>query len=158
MDYSLDVPLQFSNDLLLNIGSTVDNPVKDVSAFENQDNMTVSLTLSVKNRIPLALKIRLTALDIDSMPLFTVESDNIKAATPIDPATGFATNATLTNTHITLTTQQINQLKNTEEFRLSFVVTSNQQYRFVTIQPSDYIEIKVGAQVSGGVQLDLKND
>jgi hypothetical protein len=159
MDYSLDVPLQFSNDLLLNIGSTVDNPIKDVSAFKDQDDdMRVSLTLEVKNRIPLALRIQLTALDKDSIPLFTVTSDTINAATPKNATTGFATGETLTNTKITLTSSQINLLKNTEEFRLSFAISSNQQYPFVSIQPSDYIEIKVGAQVTGGVQLDFKNN
>jgi hypothetical protein len=157
MNYNMEIPLQFGGDLHLGMGTTMESPIGDLSIMADQENLSIGLTLNVKNRIPLALKLKLTALDEDSVALFTTESDTIQAAGPIDPITGFATGFTLTNTDLTLTPAQIDQLQLTKKFRVSFVVTSNNQASFVTVQPSDYLEIKIGAQIEGGVLLDLDN-
>ncbi len=157
MNYNMEIPLQFGGDLRLGMGTTIESPIGDLSVMADQENLSIGLTLNVKNRIPLALKLMLTALDADSVALFTTESDTIQAAGPIDPATGFATGYTVTNTDLTLTPAQIDQLQLTKKFRVNFVITSNNQASFVTVQPTDYIEIKIGAQIEGGVLLDLDN-
>ncbi|MDP4278586.1 MAG: hypothetical protein Q8914_13255 [Bacteroidota bacterium] len=155
MKYAMKIPLQFGGDL--NIGmskDSIDNPI-DLSKLDNQDNLKVALTLNVENRIPLSLKLELTAYDENHNELFTAESGSIAAANPIDPVTGFATAAQHTSTEISLTSDQINKLKDTKTFKATFIITSNNLASFVTVQPSDYISFKIGAKTEGGVQIDL---
>jgi hypothetical protein len=160
MTYKMEIPLQFGSDLNLNVEkTTLKNPLGDnLDILDDQDDLTVGLLLNIKNRIPLAMKIKLTALDKDSVELFTISTDSIDAADPIDPTTGFATGYTTTSTSIDLTPDQIDQLKDTYQFRIGFTLYANPNATFVTVQPSDYIEISIGAKVSGGVKLQLDPD
>jgi len=156
LDYKMEIPFQFGGDLLLNLGTTINAPLESVlSALEDQDSLSIGIALNVTNRIPLALKLRLTALNEDSVALFTAESDTITAGGPIDPQTGFATDSVITNTDLTLTPAQINFLQDTKKFRIAFTVTANNQAAFISVQPSDYIQIKLGVRADGGVVLDL---
>jgi len=156
MSYKMDIPLQFGGDLKINLSNTLENPFsKQTDLLKDQDNLEVALILNVKNRIPLALKIDLTALDADSLPLFTVETDTIQAAGSIAANTGFATVESPTETEINLTPDQINLIKKTKMFRIGFVVTGNPNIPFVTIQPTDYMIIKIGGKINGGVLLDF---
>jgi len=155
MTWRMDVPLQFSNDLNISLGKTIDNPIGSLEKLGDQEDLSVALILNVKNRIPLNLKIKLVALDADSIELFTTESGTIAAASPINSTTGFASGYSTTDTEISLLPEQIVLLSSTNKFRIDFVVTSSLLSEFVTIQPSDYIEIKIGAKIVGGVILDM---
>jgi len=155
MGYAMEIPLQFGSDLSLNMGTTLDSPVGDLSILDEQDDLTLGLTLNVKNHIPLTMKLILTALDADSVALFTTESDTIVAA-PVNTVTGKSTGTTTTNTDLSLTAAQIDLLKDTKKFRVGFRITAENQSSFVSVQPTDYMEIKVGARMENGLILDPK--
>jgi len=155
MNYVMEIPLQFDSDLVLNMGTTIESPI-DLSIFEEQDeDQVIGLTLNVKNHIPLSMKLKLTALDEDSVALFSTESDTIYSA-PVDILTGKSTGERVTNTDLSLTHNQINKLKDTKKFRVGFVITPNSSAPYVSVQPSDYITIKVGVQIEGGIIIDPK--
>lgn len=156
MDYSMQIPLQFGSDLDIGMGSTMNLSLDSVEFLQDQEDLTVSLNLNIKNRIPLNLKLQLTALDADSVALFSVASGDIAAAGPIDPATGFASGYTQTATDLSLSIAQINLLKRTNKMRVEFLITASDQNSFVSIQPSDYIELAIGLQMEGGFTLNLK--
>jgi hypothetical protein len=156
--WQMDVPLQFSKDFHISLGETIENPIGDLKKIGEQEDLNVSLTLNVKNRIPLNLKLQLTALDADSSELFTTESGTIAAASPINSTTGFATGFSTTETELSLSPEQITLLSSTTKFRIDFIVTSNQQSEFVTVQPSDYIDIIIGAKIIGGVILNMNEN
>jgi hypothetical protein len=159
MSYKMEIPLEFGSDLKINLNSTVKNPLANsLDKLKDQKNLSVALTLNVKNRVPLAFKIGLTALDNDSLPLFEVVSDTIIAGGPIDAATGFATAYKNTTTEIGLTPAQINKIKYTKQFRVNFLVIANKKSEFVTVQPTDDIIIKIGAKINGGVVFDLSTE
>ena len=157
MDYSMQIPLQFGSDLDIGMGSTMNLSLDSLDFLDEQEDLTVSLNLNIKNRIPLNLKLQLTALDADSVALFSVASGDIAAAGPIDPATGFATGYTQTATDISLSIAQINLLKRTNKMRVEFLITASDQNSFVSIQPSDYIELAIGLQMEGGFVVNLKS-
>ncbi|HBL73571.1 MAG TPA: hypothetical protein DD409_12290 [Bacteroidales bacterium] len=104
----------------------------------------------------MALKLKLTALDQDSVALFTTESGTIAAAA-IDVLTGKATAATETSTSLSLTPAQIEKLKDTKKFHVGFSITASGQGSYVSVQPSDFLEIKVGLQTEGGLVIDPSN-
>lgn len=155
MDYSIQLPLQFGNDFYLGMGSTMHLSLDSLDILAEQEDLSIALNLAVKNRIPLNLKLQLTALDADSLALFAVESGDIAAASPIDPLTGFATNYTETQTDISLNSTQINLLRHTNKLRVEFLITVDDQHDFVSIQPSDYVELAIGLQIEGGLVLDF---
>jgi len=156
MSYRMEIPLQFGSDLKISVDTTLENPFKDkLDKLENQTNLSASILLNIQNRIPLNMQIILKALDANDQLLFTVQTDRINASA-VNEA-GLATDFTETDTEITLTPAQINKLKDTKMFSVSFVVTAKQGVESVTVQPSDYITIKIGGKLSGGVLLDFKS-
>jgi len=156
LSYRMEIPLQFGSDLKISVDTTLENPFKDkLNKLENQTNLTASILLNIKNRIPLNMQIILKALGANDQLLFTVQTDKINASAVNE--SGLATDFTETDTEITLTPAQINQLKDTKMFSVSFVVTAKQGVESVTVQPSDYITIKIGGKLSGGVLLDFNS-
>lgn len=155
IQYGIDIPLQFKSDLLLHMNKVLDSPLGDLKALTEQEDLDASLHLSLSNRIPLRLRVQLTALDSDSLDLFTVTSGNIEAASPIDPLTGFALGATETVTNIELSKEQIDLLRYTQHFKVCFIVDNHRDHAFVSIQPEDYLHLSITAKLSGGVRLDL---
>lgn len=153
MNYAMEIPLQFGSDLQLNMGTTMESPVGDLSILDDQDDLALGLTLSAKNGIPLNLKLKLTALDEDSTALFTTESDTIMAA-PVDNVTGKSTGITTTNTNLTLLSTDLDKLKDTKKFRIGFEITNNQS-PFVSVQKTDSIGIKVGVLMKNGLIINL---
>lgn len=156
MDYAMEIPLQFGSDLNLNISQTMDSPVGDLGILDDQDDLVLGLSLKVNNRIPLGLRVQLTALNEDSVDLFTAMSETIAAA-PVDPLTGKATGVSETTTSIDLTSTQINLLKQTKQFRVGFVITAAGQGSYVSVQQDDYIDIKVALKTEGGLIIDPSN-
>ncbi|MDD4923161.1 MAG: hypothetical protein PHS30_11910, partial [Bacteroidales bacterium] len=64
--YKMEIPLEFGSDLRISIDTSFENPFdKDLDKLEDQKNLSVALTLNVKNRIPLTMRIELEALDVD---------------------------------------------------------------------------------------------
>jgi hypothetical protein len=156
LSYSMELPFQFGNDLRLSVGNTyLKNPLKDnLKDLEDQDNVDVALLLNVKNGFPLQFQLQLTALDKDSVELFSVTSEEIEAA-DVDAITGFSTGKKESKASINLNTTQVNQLKDVAGFSPRFILTSNPSSTFVTVRPSDEVDISIGAKVSGGIKLDL---
>jgi hypothetical protein len=157
MESTLEIPLQFGSDLQLNLGDTIDNPFLDaLDQLDDQDSLSFAFLFDVINRIPLGIQIKLTGLSSSNVHLFDVQTSTISPAKGINVTTGFASDTTMTSTELSFTKTQINQFKNALKFKIDFVVTaSNTGNAFVTIQPSDYIKIKIGASIKGGVLLDL---
>lgn len=155
---TVEVPLRFANDMVMNMSSDLENPFQDlVKNLPVQDSMKMGFLLDVTNRIPLTMKIRMTGVNAIGTALFVVETGSIRAADGIG-ANGFATDTTLTSTELLFTTEQINLLKDVPNFKVEFVVSATQTTGFVALRPSDYIKIKVAARVSDGVKLDLENE
>jgi hypothetical protein len=159
LESSLEIPVQFDSDLTLNVGDTIDNPFLDITKkMTDQDSLNFGFLFDVENRIPLNMEIKLSALNANLGTLYTISSGTIRAAkVPSNSTTGFATDTTLTTSTLQFSKAQINQLKDVSKFKVEFIVkATNAGASFVSIQPSDYIKIKVGARVAGGVLFDLK--
>ena len=155
VSYKMEVPLQFGGDLRIGIDTTLENPFAGkLDQLEEQDNLSVILLLNVQNRIPLTMQIELEALDMNGDSLFTVQTAPIEAA---KTSAGVATTYTETQTQIPLTSAQINLIKKTEMFKICFLVTAKEGEAFVTVQPSDYITIKIGGKINGGVLFDFSS-
>jgi len=156
LNYAMEIPLQFGNDLRLSIDTTLENPFADnLDILDDQDSLSVGLFLNVKNRIPLAMEIELEALDENYNSLFTVQTGTINAAKVDD--SGLATDTTATNVEILLGSDEINQLKDTKMFRVTFIVSSSQSAKSVSVKPSDYITLTIGGKINGGILLDFKS-
>jgi len=156
MSYKMEIPLQFGGDLNISIDTTLENPFADkLDKLENQKDLSLALTLNVKNRIPLTMQIKLDALDSNFNNLFSVHTSTIDAA---ETTAGIATGLKETITDVTLTPDQINKIKDTKMFRVSFVITGKQNEAYVSVQPSDYITIKIGGKMNGGVLIDLSSN
>jgi hypothetical protein len=161
MSYKMDIPLKFGKDLKMSLGTTLKNPFAGhMNMLQNQDSLQVALHLDIDNNIPLAFKIGLTALDKDSMPIasFDTVTTTTIASAHVN-SSGFSTDTVATSTDISLTTNQINQIKNIEMFKIDFTIMTNpnavSDYK-ATVRPSDAIKIKIGGKINGGVIVDLK--
>ncbi len=156
LESTLEVPVQFGSDLLLNVTDTIDNPFLDVlDKLGDQEDLGFGINFDVTNRIPLGIRIRLVAESEAGDSLFMQQTDTIAPAGGINTS-GFATQESQTATSLSFTPANIDRLKDVARFRVSFIVTaSNNPYGFVTISPLDYIRINVGAIVTGGMVLDL---
>jgi hypothetical protein len=155
---TVNVPLRFANDMVISIGSDLDNPFHDLMKdLPVQDSMKMGFMLDVTNRIPLAMKIKLNGLDANGITKFVVESGSIRAADQIG-LNGVATDTAFTSTELLFSTEQINMLKDVTTFKVEFVVSATQTTGFVALSPSDYIKIKIAARVFDGIKFDLKND
>ena len=151
------LPLQFGSDLLLNISSdTISNPfLSMVDKLAEQPNLGFGVVFQVTNRIPLGIKIRLTAENKAGNQMFYIETSDIKPAKGIN-AQGFATDTTMTSTKLAFAKAQIDQFKDVARFKANFIISASQSgSNFVTVSPQDYIKLKIGAEVTGGVNLDF---
>lgn len=158
LESRFEIPVQFNDDLLLNVSDTIDNPFGDVvEKLGTQRDLAFGLNFDVENRIPLNVVLKLTALDDMGSSMFTEVSDTILAAGGID-ANGFATQATESQAQLSISSANIDRLKDVAQFKIEFIVIGEETSNgFVTISPSDYIHIQVGALVTGGMILDLND-
>lgn len=159
LESEFEIPVQFNDDLLLNVSDTIDNPFGDVvEKLGTQRDLAFGLNFDVENRIPLNVVLKLTALDDMGSSMFTEVSDTILAAGGID-ANGFATQATESQAQLSISSANIDRLKDVAQFKIEFIVIGEETSNgFVTISPSDYIHIQVGALVTGGMVLDLNKE
>lgn len=159
LESEFEIPVQFNDDLNLNVSDTIDNPFKDVvEKLGTQRNLAFTLNFDVENRIPLNMMLKLTALNESGDSIFSEVSDTIFAAGGID-ANGFATQATESQAQLSISSANIDQLKDVAQFKIEFMVIGEETTNgFVTISPSDYIHIQVGALVTGGMVLDLNKE
>ena len=156
MESTFELPVQFESDLLLSIGDTITNPfLSMLDKLAEQEDLGFGVAFDVTNRIPLSMKIKLIAENEAGDSIFSAETDEIAAASGIDDE-GFATVEEKTSTSLTLTADQIDQIKDIARFRYAFVVSASQSDAgFVTISQTDYIKMNVAAVITGGVILDL---
>lgn len=156
LESTFTLPLQFGNDLLLNISpDTITNPFLSIlDKLAEQPNLGFGVVFDIVNRIPLGIKIRLTAENQAGATLFFIETADIKPAKGIN-AQGFATDTTMTKTRLAFNSTQVNQFKNVARFRPNFIISVSQGNTFVTVSPQDYIKMNIGAEITGGVNLDL---
>lgn len=157
LESTFTLPLQFGSDLLLNVSpDTITNPFLSIlDKLATQPNLGFGVVFDVVNRIPLGIKIRLTAENQAGTALYYIETSDIKPAKGIN-AQGFATDTTMTKTKLAFNASQIDQFKNVARFRPNFIISASQSSsNFVTLSPSDYIKLNIGAEITGGVNLDL---
>lgn len=160
LDWKIELPLQFGEGTHINLFKLIDNPLFGKKEFDNQEDMSALLNLDVDNRLPVNIGINIYALDKDSVAIFELQTDPIGAASQIDPENGFAITAKNTKTGFLLNSNQIGLLSKTKRFKFTFQflpdLTNNE---FVTIQPSDYISVKMSLKLKDGVIIDFdKND
>jgi hypothetical protein len=158
LESTFTLPLQFGSDLSLNVSSdTITNPFLSIlDKLAEQPTLGFGLDFDVVNRIPLGIKIKITAEKQDGSSLFDIQTDPIRPAKVGNSTTGFATDTTMTKTKLAFTSVHVNQFKDVARFRVNFVITASQSSsNFVTISPSDYIRLNIGAVITGGVNLDL---
>jgi hypothetical protein len=158
LDWLIEIPLQFANGTYLNLFKYIDNPLYGDDEFDNQEDMSASLNIDVDNRLPIKISINIYALDKDSITLFETHSDQIEAASPINPENGFALAAKNTKTSFPLDASKIELLSTTKIFKFSFQILPDSTNEFVTIQPSDYISVKMSLKLKDGVIFDLENN
>ncbi|MCX6309606.1 MAG: hypothetical protein NTY32_12505 [Bacteroidia bacterium] len=153
---TLEIPLKFGNDFIINMGDTIDNPFLDaLDALDQQENLAFGFLLNVTNRIPLTLKVKMTGLGANGASVFVIQSADIRGGDQID-ANGFAQDTAFTSTELAFTRTQINQFKDVPKFKVEFIVSASTGTSGVAIRPSDYIKIEVAGRISGGVLIDFK--
>jgi len=161
LESTFTLPLQFGSDLLLNVSTdTITNPFLSIlDKLAEQPNLGFGVTFDIVNRIPLGIKIRLTAENQAGDSLYAIETSVIEPAKVADSpqnAQGFATDTTMTKTKLAFDADQVNQFKNVARFRANFIISASQNiHGLVTLSPQDYIKLNIGAEITGGVNLDL---
>ncbi len=158
LESTFTLPLQFGSDLLLNVSTdTITNPFLSIlDKLADQPNLGFGVVFDVINRIPLGIKIRLTAENQAGGTLYFIETSDIKPAKVVNSPLGFATDTTMTKTRLAFNPTQVEQFKNVARFRANFIISASQSSSsFVTLSPQDYIHLNVGAEITGGVNLDL---
>ncbi len=152
---TMEIPLRFANDLVLSKQIEMDSPFKNLmDSLPTQDSLEIGFVLTVTNRIPLAMRIKMIGLDDSGNEQFTVTSGLIQPGGSIDNS-GFATTETTTTTELLFDNTQINLLKSTPKFKVEFAISATQQSGGAALQPSDYIKIKVAGRIKGGIKIDL---
>jgi hypothetical protein len=152
---TMEIPLRFANDLVLSKQIEMDSPFQNLmDSLPTQDSLEIGFVLTVTNRIPLAMRIKMIGLDDSGNEQFTVTSGLIQPGGSIDNS-GFATTETTTTTELLFDNTQINLLKSTPKFKVEFDISATQQSGGAALQPSDYIKIKVAGRIKGGVKIDL---
>jgi len=156
LESTFTLPLQFGSDLLLNVSTdTITNPFLSIlDKLAEQPNLGFGVVFDIVNRIPLGIKIRLTAENQAGAALYYIETADIKPAKGIN-AQGFATDTTMTKTRLAFNSAQVNQFKDVARFKANFIISVSQGNTFVTLSPQDYIKLNIGAEITGGVNLDL---
>lgn len=154
MESTFELPVQFGTDLMLNITDTITNPFLSVlDKLAEQEDLGFGVTFDVTNRIPLGIKIRLTAENEAGSDMFYIETSMIKAAKVTN---GLASDTSMTKTKLVFTPDQVDQFKDVARFRVGFILQSGtSDMDYVALQPTDYINIAVAAEITGGVNLDL---
>ncbi len=158
LESTFTLPLQFGSDLLLNVSTdTITNPFLSIlDKLAEQPNLGFGVTFDIVNRIPLGIKIRLTAENKAGGDLYFIETADIKPAKVVNSPQGFATDTTMTKTKLAFNASQVDQFKNVARFRANFIISASQSSAaFVTLSPQDYIKLNIGAEITGGVNLDL---
>ncbi len=154
MESTFELPVQFGTDLMLNMTDTITNPFLSVlDKLAEQEDLGFGVLFDVTNRIPLGIKIRLTAENQAGSDMFYIETSQIKAAKVTN---GLASDTSMTKTRLAFTSTQVDQFKDVARFRVGFILQSGTSDKdYVALQPTDYISIAVAAEITGGVNLDL---
>lgn len=152
---TMEIPLRFANDLVINKQIEMESPFKKLmDSLPTQDSLQIGFVLTVTNRIPLAIRIKMIGLDDNGNEQFTVTSGLIRAGDLID-SNGFATDTATTTTELLFDNDQINLLKSTPKFKVEFAISATQASGGAALRPSDYIKIKVAGKIRGGIKIDL---
>lgn len=152
---TMEIPLRFANDLVINKQIEMESPFKQLmDSLPTQDSLQIGFVLTVTNRIPLAIRIKMIGLDDNGNEQFTVTSGLIRAGDLID-SNGFATDTATTTTELLFDNDQINLLKSTPKFKVEFAISATQASGGAALRPSDYIKIKVAGKIRGGIKIDL---
>jgi len=152
---TMEIPLRFANDLVLNKQIEMDSPFKKLmDSLPTQDSLQIGFLLTVTNRIPLAMRIKMIGLDDNGNEQFSITSGLIRAGDLID-SNGFATDTATTVTELLFDNTQINLLKSTPKFKVEFAISATQASGGAALRPSDYIKIKVAGRIRGGIKIGL---
>ena len=157
--------------LILRQTTVTDTLDVDISG-DNRDQInkaqSASLTIEADNHIPMTAFFKITLADSNYNPLFTLKGndgiDSLQfAGAAVDQSTGEVTKTSSTSQSINLNADEIKQLANAKyafisaSIRTKDALDSNQNPPYVTVKPSDWINLKSFGQIKYRVNDDTNN-
>ncbi len=150
------------------ITDTLDVEISDDNRNEISKAQSASLTIEAENHIPLTAFFKITLADENYNPLFTLNgSDGIDSiqftGASIDYTTGLVTEAVSTTHSIILTGDKIQMLSKARyafisvSVRTKDALDNNQNPPFVTVRPSDWINLKSFGNIKYRLNSDNNN-
>ena len=150
------------------ITDTIDIEINDDDRKEINKAQSASLTIEADNHIPLTAFFKITLADGNYNPLFTLNGTNGEGSlqftgAAIDQSSGEVTEATNTIQTINLNADEIQQLAQSKyafisvSIRTKDALDSNQNPPFVTVRPSDWINLKSFGNIKYRLNSDDSN-
>ncbi len=152
MDYAVEVPFKFGSGLSIVYNDSIDNLNKDI---KDLDIKSISLTMTVENNIPLALKLEAIPVGLDksagALPDISVlVTGEIK---PCD-ASGKTQESPVS---VKMTTTS-GAFKNLDGLMLKITATSTTTVNGMPLKESQYLRLKdIKAKASEGMDIDLND-
>ncbi len=157
--------------LILRQTTVTDTLDVDISS-DNRDQInkaqSASMTIEADNHIPMTAFFKITLADSNYNPLFTLKgNDGVDSlqftGAAVDQQTGEVTETSGTSQSINLNTDEIKQLANAKyafisaSIRTKDALDSNQNPPYVTVRPSDWINLKSFGNIKYRVNGDNNN-
>ncbi len=150
------------------VTDTIDIEINDDDRKEINKAQSASLTIEADNHIPLTAFFKITLADENYNPLFTLNGTNGEGSlqftgAAIDQSSGEVTEATNTIQTINLNADEIQQLAQSKyafisvSIRTKDALDSNQNPPFVTVRPSDWINLKSFGNIKYRLNSDDSN-
>ncbi len=150
------------------ITDTLDVDISDDNRKEIDKAQSASLTIVADNHIPMTAFFKITLADENYNPLFTLKGNNGVdslqfTGAAVDQSSGEVTAATSTSQSINLNAEEIQQLANAKyafisaSIRTKDAMDSNQNPPFVTVRPSDWINLKSFGNIKYRLNSDNNN-
>ncbi len=150
------------------ITDTLDVDISNDDRDQINKGQSASLTIEVDNHIPMTAFFKITLADSNYNPLFTLRgNDGVDSlqftGAAVDQTTGEVIQTTSTSQSINLNADEIKQLANAKyafisaSIRTRDALDSNQNPPYVTVKPSDWINLKSFGNIKYRVNSDNNN-
>lgn len=157
LDLDVDVKLPFHFDPSSNI-KVVNDTIKNVNidSVLNKYKLTfdeVEIMLAINNHVPVYGKVSLVFEDKNGTKLHTIDGIDVQSAN-ID-ANGIATSAKETRINLSLTSNAIYKIRQSNKILLSYTLKGNTDNDPIHIKATDWLKATLGIYVKGAIRENL---
>lgn len=157
LDLDVDIKLPFHFDPSSNI-KVVNDTIKNVNidSVLNKNKLTldeVEIMLAINNHVPVYGKVSLVFEDKNGTKLHTIDGIEVPSAN-ID-ANGMATSAKETRINLSLTSNAIYKIRQSNKILLSYTLKGNTDNDPIHIKATDWLKATLGIYVKGAIRENL---